>query len=145
MKRRRAVNYESLIYDEHLCARAFYGFCSIFYFFLNLSQISDRSLNFPECLRVVGGQKPLMSEFHSTALPGLAALAPYHAYLEPQTQQRIVRCLLKYGMGKFRAQHYQGCQHSSVTVRTAFENTVLSPIFLTIYFALSHSFPPNRP
>ncbi|XP_075973057.1 tuberin-like isoform X2 [Anticarsia gemmatalis] len=62
------------------------------------TMISDRTLNFPECLRAAGGQKPLMSEFHSTALPGLAALAPYHAYLEPQTQQRIVRCLLKYGM-----------------------------------------------
>ena len=63
-------------------------------------QISDRSLNFPECLRVSNGQKPLVSEFHSTALPGLASLAPYHSYLEPQTQQRIVRCLLKYGMGE---------------------------------------------
>ncbi|KAJ8727807.1 hypothetical protein PYW08_016192 [Mythimna loreyi] len=62
------------------------------------SMISDRSLNFPECLRVTNGQKLLVSEFHSTALPGLASLAPYHSYLEPQTQQRIVRCLLKYGM-----------------------------------------------
>ncbi|XP_047024239.1 tuberin isoform X4 [Helicoverpa zea] len=62
------------------------------------SMISDRSLNFPECLRVPSGQKLLVSEFHSTALPGLASLAPYHSYLEPQTQQRIVRCLLKYGM-----------------------------------------------
>lgn len=62
------------------------------------SMISDRSVNFPECLRAAGGQKPLMSEFHSAVLPALASLAPYHAYLEPQTQQRIVRCLLKYGM-----------------------------------------------
>ncbi|XP_037293673.1 tuberin isoform X2 [Manduca sexta] len=62
------------------------------------SMISDRSLNFPECLRVANGQKLLVSEFHAAALPALAALAPYHSYLEPQTQQRIVRCLLKYGM-----------------------------------------------
>lgn len=62
------------------------------------SMISDRSLYFPECLRVAGGGKLLVSEFHGAALPALAALAPYHAYLEPQTQQRIVRCLLKYGM-----------------------------------------------
>lgn len=47
-----------------------------------------------------GGQKLLVSEFHSVALPGLAWMAPYHSYLEPQTQQRIVRCLLKYGMGE---------------------------------------------
>ncbi|XP_072932345.1 tuberin [Epargyreus clarus] len=44
-----------------------------------------------------GGRLPV-SEFHAAALPALAALAPYHASLEPQTQQRIVRCLLKYGM-----------------------------------------------
>ncbi|XP_037872619.1 tuberin isoform X4 [Bombyx mori] len=62
------------------------------------SMISDRSLNFPECLRTCKGGKLLVSEFHGTALPALAALAPYHSCLEPQTQQRIVRCLLKYGM-----------------------------------------------
>ncbi|XP_039753773.1 tuberin isoform X2 [Pararge aegeria] len=39
-----------------------------------------------------------VSELHAAALPALAALASYHAFLEPQTQQRIVRCLLKYGM-----------------------------------------------
>ncbi|KAL4721281.1 hypothetical protein ACJJTC_011812 [Scirpophaga incertulas] len=38
------------------------------------------------------------SELHALALPPLAALAPHHACLEPATQQRIVRCLLKYGM-----------------------------------------------
>lgn len=51
-----------------------------------------------------GGQKLLVSEFHGTALPGLASMAPYHSYLEPQTQQRIVRCLLKYGMGEYRSE-----------------------------------------
>ncbi|KAJ0176953.1 hypothetical protein K1T71_006962 [Dendrolimus kikuchii] len=61
------------------------------------SMISDRSLNFPEVLRV-SGAKLLASEFHNAALPALAAMAPYHTYLEPQTQQRIVRTLLKYGM-----------------------------------------------
>ncbi|XP_046959991.1 tuberin isoform X8 [Vanessa cardui] len=45
-----------------------------------------------------GGPRLLLSELHAAALPALAALASYHAYLEPQTQQRIVRCLLKYGM-----------------------------------------------
>lgn len=63
------------------------------------AMVSDRSLSFPDCLR--GAQHKLtVSEFHSLALPPLAALAPYHAFLEPHTQQRIVRCLLKYGMGE---------------------------------------------
>lgn len=44
-------------------------------------------------------RRPSLSEVHAAALPALAALASYNAYLEPQTQQRIVRCLLKYGMG----------------------------------------------
>lgn len=58
------------------------------------SMVSDRSLS------GAGGGRPLVSDFHAAALPSLAALASYHAYLEPQTQQRIVKCLLKYGMGK---------------------------------------------
>ncbi|CAH0719708.1 unnamed protein product, partial [Brenthis ino] len=72
------------------------------------SMVSDRSPCFPDGIRAgaaaggagaaAGGAKLLVSEFHATALPALAALASYHAYLEPQTQQRIVRCLLKYGM-----------------------------------------------
>ncbi|CAH2106854.1 unnamed protein product [Euphydryas editha] len=48
--------------------------------------------------RAPAAGRPLLSELHAAALPALAALASYHAYLEPQTQQRIVRCLLKYGM-----------------------------------------------
>lgn len=75
-------------------------------------QVSDRSPCFPDGIRAGagggaaagggggGGGKLLVSEYHATALPALAALASYHAYLEPQTQQRIVRCLLKYGMGE---------------------------------------------
>lgn len=61
--------------------------------------VSDRSLSFPDCLRGAA-HKLTVSEFHSLALPPLAAMAPYHAFLEPHTQQRIVRCLLKYGMGE---------------------------------------------
>ncbi|XP_063381192.1 tuberin [Cydia fagiglandana] len=59
------------------------------------AMLSDRSLAFPECLR---GQKVLVSELHAAVLPSLGALAPYHAFLEPLTQQRVVRCLLRYGM-----------------------------------------------
>ncbi|XP_034830671.1 tuberin isoform X1 [Maniola hyperantus] len=63
------------------------------------SMVSDRNLCVPEPLRTgAPGRKLLVSELHAAALPALAALASYHAYLEPQTQQRIVRCLLKYGM-----------------------------------------------
>ncbi|XP_063533671.1 uncharacterized protein LOC134743970 [Cydia strobilella] len=59
------------------------------------AMLSDRSLAFPECLR---GPKVLVSELHAAVLPSLGALAPYHAFLEPLTQQRVVRCLLRYGM-----------------------------------------------
>ncbi|XP_053607543.1 tuberin isoform X2 [Plodia interpunctella] len=55
-------------------------------------------------------RKPLMSEVHGAALPALAALAPYHAFLEPQTQQRIVRCLLKFGMQLRTAQPFINAQ-----------------------------------
>ncbi|KAI5634859.1 tuberin domain-containing protein [Phthorimaea operculella] len=62
------------------------------------AMVSDRSLYFPECLRVPGGGKLTLSEFQTVALPPLAVLAPYHSFLEPHTQQRIVRCLLRFGM-----------------------------------------------
>ncbi|CAK1546878.1 unnamed protein product [Leptosia nina] len=54
------------------------------------SMVSDRSLSNPVKLSV--------SEFHAAALPPLASMASYNAFLEPHTQQRIVRCLLKHGM-----------------------------------------------
>ncbi|CAG5031361.1 unnamed protein product [Parnassius apollo] len=62
------------------------------------AMVSERSPSFPESLRVNSGQKLLLSEFHATVLPALAALASYHNFLEPHTQQRIIRCLLRYGM-----------------------------------------------
>ncbi|XP_049869315.1 tuberin isoform X2 [Pectinophora gossypiella] len=78
------------------------------------SMLSDRSLNFPDCLRVPAPHKLSLSEFQSAALPPLAALAPYHAWLEPHTQQRIVRCLLKFGMVLRTPQPYM----SALTVFT---------------------------
>ncbi|CAH0398123.1 unnamed protein product [Chilo suppressalis] len=45
-----------------------------------------------------GNTRPPLSEFHGHVLPALCALAPYHPSLEPATQQRIVRCLLRHGM-----------------------------------------------
>ncbi|XP_041978118.1 tuberin isoform X2 [Aricia agestis] len=59
------------------------------------SMVADRSMCVPE--RLAGVRLPV-SQFHAAVLPALAALAGHHAYLEPQTQQRVVRCLLKYGM-----------------------------------------------
>ncbi|KAM3956957.1 LOW QUALITY PROTEIN: TSC complex subunit tuberin [Aphomia sociella] len=56
------------------------------------SMVADMRVQFPEARR------PALSELHGAALPALCALAPHHAHLEPHTQQRIVRCLLRYGM-----------------------------------------------
>ncbi|CAG4992292.1 unnamed protein product [Colias eurytheme] len=60
------------------------------------SMVSDRSATFPECSRA--NSKLLVSEFHAAVLPPLAAMASYNAYLEPNTQRHVVRCLLKHGM-----------------------------------------------
>ncbi|XP_060802820.1 tuberin [Amyelois transitella] len=55
-------------------------------------------------------RRPLTSEVHGAALPALAALAPYHKYLEPPTQKRVVRCLLKFGMRLRAAQPFLDAQ-----------------------------------
>ncbi|XP_068632224.1 tuberin isoform X2 [Battus philenor] len=70
------------------------------------AMVAERSPAFLESLRVAGGQKLSLSEFQATVLPALAALASYHSFLEPQTQQRIIRCLLRYGMVLRQAQPY---------------------------------------
>ncbi|CAF4953558.1 unnamed protein product [Pieris macdunnoughi] len=53
-----------------------------------------------------GGGAVSVSELHAAALPALAAMAPYNAFLEPHTQQRVVRCLLKHGMALRAPQPY---------------------------------------
>ncbi|KAI8435494.1 hypothetical protein MSG28_003791 [Choristoneura fumiferana] len=71
------------------------------------AMVSDRSLGFPECVRTsAGAGKLLTSEFHAAVMPALAALSSYHAFLEPHTQQRVVRCLLRYGMALRAQQPY---------------------------------------
>ncbi|XP_013168999.1 PREDICTED: tuberin [Papilio xuthus] len=70
------------------------------------AMVSERSPAFAEGVRAGGGQKLSQSELHATALPALAALASYHSFLEPHTQQRIIRCLLRYGMVLRQAQPY---------------------------------------
>ncbi|CAG9092839.1 unnamed protein product [Plutella xylostella] len=62
-------------------------------------QLTDKSLGLPECLQLGGGGKLSQSEFQAAVLPALAALAPHLALLEPTTQQRAVRALLKHGVG----------------------------------------------
>lgn len=52
----------------------------------------------PESLYNTPG-KPSRSDFHTAVLPVLTCLAPYHAHLDPQLQQRIIKCM-KFGLGK---------------------------------------------
>lgn len=56
------------------------------------NMLSDK--RYPECLST----KLSQSEFHCAVLPVLASLAPYHHCLETPTLQRVIRCLLKYGI-----------------------------------------------
>lgn len=37
------------------------------------------------------------ADFHSLVLPVVASLATYHHYIDPPHQQKVIRCLVKYG------------------------------------------------
>ncbi|XP_077299280.1 TSC complex subunit tuberin isoform X2 [Arctopsyche grandis] len=60
------------------------------------SMVMDKSLMLPESLYNTPG-KPSRSDFHTAVLPVLTCLAPYHAHLDPQLQQRIIKCM-KFGL-----------------------------------------------
>lgn len=55
-------------------------------------QVSDNRLRLPESLYNVP-PKFTLSEFRVYVFPVLASLASYHAYLEPNLQQRLIKCL----------------------------------------------------
>ncbi|XP_017881114.1 tuberin isoform X2 [Ceratina calcarata] len=56
------------------------------------SMVSDKSLRLPESLYNVPA-KFTISEFRIHVFPVLASLASYHAHLEPNLQQRLIKCL----------------------------------------------------
>ncbi|CAL7948460.1 unnamed protein product [Xylocopa violacea] len=56
------------------------------------SMVSDKSLRLPESLYNVP-PKFTLSEFRVHVFPVLASLASYHAHLEPNLQQRLIKCL----------------------------------------------------
>lgn len=60
------------------------------------NMLSDKSLGLPESLR--NASKIPRAEFHSSVLLVLASLASYHAHLETACQQRIVRCMVRFGL-----------------------------------------------
>lgn len=60
------------------------------------AMLTDRSLALPESLR--NATKLSRSEFHSSVLLVLASLASYHTHLEPACQQRMIRCMVKFGL-----------------------------------------------
>ncbi|XP_029054023.2 tuberin isoform X1 [Osmia bicornis bicornis] len=55
------------------------------------SMVSDKSLRLPESLYNVP-PKFTLSEFRVHVFPVLASLASYHAHLEPNLQQRLIKC-----------------------------------------------------
>ncbi|KAF7385574.1 hypothetical protein HZH68_014004 [Vespula germanica] len=56
------------------------------------SMVSDKNLRLPESLYNVP-LKFTLSEFRVYVFPVLASLASYHAHLEPNLQQRLIKCL----------------------------------------------------
>lgn len=62
-----------------------------------IALVADKSLCLPESLRNTL-PKLTISDFHNAVFPVVAALASYHAFLEPQLQQRLIK-VLEMGMG----------------------------------------------
>lgn len=60
--------------------------------FPNIFQVSDKTLGLPDTLRNTP-PKLTRSEFHGCVFPVLASLASYHSYLDPNLQQRLIKCL----------------------------------------------------
>ncbi|XP_066593113.1 tuberin [Prorops nasuta] len=56
------------------------------------SMVSDRTLRLPDTLYNVPA-KFTVSDFRTYIFPVLASLASYHAHLEPNLQQRLIKCL----------------------------------------------------
>ncbi|XP_033337917.1 TSC complex subunit tuberin isoform X3 [Megalopta genalis] len=56
------------------------------------SMVSDKNLRLPESLYNVP-PKFTLSEFRVHVFPVLASLASYHAHLDPNLQQRLIKCL----------------------------------------------------
>jgi len=60
--------------------------------FPDIFQVSDKTLGLPDTLRNTP-PKLTRSEFHGCVFPVLASLASYHSYLDPNLQQRLIKCL----------------------------------------------------
>lgn len=54
--------------------------------------MSDKTLRLPESLYNIPPTFKV-SDFRSHVFPVLASLASYHAHLEPNLQQRLIKCL----------------------------------------------------
>lgn len=55
--------------------------------------MTDKNLSLPESLNA----RVSRADFHSLVLPAVASLATYHTYIDPPHQQKVIRCLVKYG------------------------------------------------
>ncbi|KMQ95864.1 tuberin-like isoform x1 protein [Lasius niger] len=80
------------------------------------SMVSDKSLRLPESLYNVP-PKFTLSEFRVYVFPVLASLASYHTHLEPNLQQRLIKCLETSKEDKLSRQSSGG--HGSSNANTA--------------------------
>lgn len=56
-------------------------------------QLTEKNLSLPESLNA----RVNKGDFHAMVLPVVASLATYHNYIDPPHQQKVIRCLVKYG------------------------------------------------
>ncbi|KAM0730676.1 Tuberin [Formica fusca] len=105
------------------------------------SMVSDKSLRLPESLYNVP-PKFTLSEFRVYVFPVLASLASYHAHLEPNLQQRLIKCLEVGLTAKCASQCVTSLTICTLEMRDAMNKLLtevllnLSKISATVYIAI---------
>ncbi|XP_015113598.1 tuberin [Diachasma alloeum] len=94
------------------------------------SMVSDKSLRLPESLYNVP-QKFTLSDFRAHVFPVLASLASYHAHLEPNLQQRLIKCLEVGLTAKCASQCVTSLTTCTLEMRDAM-NKLLSEVLLNL-------------
>ncbi|XP_032669228.1 tuberin [Odontomachus brunneus] len=105
------------------------------------SMVSDNRLRLPESLYNVP-PKFTLSEFRVYVFPVLASLASYHAHLEPNLQQRLIKCLEVGLTAKCASQCVTSLTICTLEMRDAMNKLLtevllnLSKISATVYIAI---------
>ncbi|XP_020281635.1 tuberin [Pseudomyrmex gracilis] len=105
------------------------------------SMVSDKSLRLPESLYNVP-PKFTLSDFRVYVFPVLASLASYHGYLEPNLQQRLIKCLELGLTAKCASQCVTSLTSCTLEMRDVMNKLLpevllnLSKISATVYIAI---------